>query len=264
MKNKMLIVAILSLFTFSLFGQNEKDQMMLVSFTKVTPANADAYVKATEDFISMLKTAGVNDVLWYGNFMDDYTFAYAVPIDNMAQLDKPFWAEAVKKVGLEKFKAAISEMESLMVESKNEIYIYNDGISYVHPSIAKEQNTYRVWTIFQFKPGSSEKVAELAKEWKELYVSKGIVANYQMYLGILGSNNETLVSLDYAKDAEELARRNAKAQEAFGEEGQKLWEKTVKLIVSHEVITGAYLPNLSYFPAPEKVEKEDVMVKEKE
>ena len=88
MTNKIIITAIFTLFTFSIFAQQDHNQLLLINSVKVAPSNVDAYENSFLKFVNILEEAKVDDVAWYSNVFDNYTYINAVPIDNLAEFNK--------------------------------------------------------------------------------------------------------------------------------------------------------------------------------
>ncbi|MFK7775414.1 MAG: hypothetical protein AB8F94_24955 [Saprospiraceae bacterium] len=74
-----------------------------------------------------------------------------------------------------------------------------------------------------------------------------------MYFSSIGVDENTVVTLDFAKNAEDLAKREAEAGKLLGEEGQKLWNKTLALLKEVDTVTGEFRADLTYIPKKETV-----------
>lgn len=248
------IICLLLLITQSpSFAQSNDNQLFLVQFTKVKPSEGVNYEKEIKNFVQMISNAQVQSTVWYGSVSDDFTYMYAVPAKNFAVLDQPYWAEAVKKIGEEKFMSTVSSLNKYVENQRTEMYMLSSSLSYQHADLKGVNNTYREWTTYKFKPGSAVKVAALAKEWKDLYAKHNAKLDYQMYFSSIGVDENTVVTLDFAKNAEDLAKRETEVNKLLGEEGQKLWIKTLALLNEVDTITGEARPDLTYIPKKETV-----------
>ncbi len=249
----LAIFLLLSTFAVqSSYAQDSDNQLILVHHEKVKPKDYKAYMEVSKKFVQDFKSHAVSDVSWWAGYQNDYNFVWVVPIDNMAQLDKSMWTEAKRKMGEDKFKALMAESSPYIVETKEEIYELQSDLGYTHQSRkGLKDKHYRKWTTMKFGAETTHStISALAKEWKELYAKHNVEFEYRVYLPVIGPNGNTVVLMDMAKNAADLAAMEAKANETLGEEGDKLWAKTVALIDEIEVKTGSMLPELFYFPKP--------------
>lgn len=262
-KSIILLISFLLAFNFSiqsLVAQTNDNQLYTIRTIKVEPAKRAAFEKALTTANAAFKAAKVSNLEYYINSTFDYDYYAAVPIENMAEMDKSYWAEAISKMGREKFVQAVAPVEEHFSESHMDIYVHRKDWNYQHPSLKDTPTGYRKWHLYQFKSGASPQVEALMKEWIALLKQKDIVRSQSFFQGVIGPKEGTIVSLIDAKDAASFAQQEAKFWGKVGAEGRALWEKTEALLVKIETREGRFRPDLSMYPST--VTKEETAKKE--
>lgn len=231
-------------------AQADEDILMMVSIDKVEMSKIAEYEKAVKNFNAKHQEAKVKSVGWWGNSQENATYVYAVPIDDMASLDNAYWAESAKKLGDATLKNLFKDMNQYVESTQLLIYNMEAELSYMNPNTPYNGSDYRETTYYQFKAGSAEEVEELAKGYKKLYTDNALSGSFQVYRNLFGNQDEWVV-LDFAKSAKEMAENNAANNKKLGTKGQELQKKMLSLLVSTNVVTGRFRPDLTYFPEPE-------------
>jgi len=262
MRNLLGSLIALLLFTFSttlLTAQTGKDQLYKITSVQIHPSKVMAYEKAVSDLGKAMIAADATTVELHANQTEDFTYYYAVPINNMEALFTNEWAATVAKVGEEKFMDLYGKVVACERESSADFYLHKADFSYYHASSRGQAQNYRVWTVYQFKAGTQKEVAAIAKEFKALCKKHDVSMNYGLYFGVLGDNDNVVVRLDSAKDAVTYEQQQAKAAEKIGKEVQPLMARLFAIVDKMEIKRGYYLPRFS--SVPEKTtavaEKED-------
>lgn len=236
----LLVVSI----NFNSFAQ-EKDQMISVHFQKVKPSKVMEYEKASKAFSAKLQENKVESVSYQAAMQEDFTYLYVVPIENMAHFDKPFWAEAIEKMGAENFSKAINGCEDCIESQDDHVYTRNADLSYATAG-SGEDNTYARWSGYYFKPEKGEKAMKIAKKWKDWHSKHNSGASYSLYTGGLGAEAPMIVIFESAKDAAALNVLDQKIEAMMDEEGKLLREKTLSVVRKIEIKEGYLRPDLSY------------------
>lgn len=242
--------------TSMLSAQTSKDQLYIVQTTKIDLSKLMQFEKESQKVAADFKTAEIDDVKWAAHRMEDLTYSFGIPIENMAQLDK-YWASAIKKLSAKNLPLQNKEREACITEEKQVIVLHKKNLSYHHPNVVFSENNYRVWTYYQFKK-DADKVA-LAKAYKTLCEQHNIVASYSMFFGLLGTDANTVAVQFIAKDEIDYVQQQTEMRKKMGEEGQQVVAKVLSSIEEMEVKRGVFVPSISYYPAPKSVvaEKED-------
>ncbi len=250
MKNVSLLLAALFLLVSSKIYSQSDSQLYTVRTITVEPAKAMTFEKCLKKANETFKEADVNGIVYYTSSNTNYEYYVAVPIDNMAELDKRFWTEAISKMGEEKFEDTFDPVTENILETEVEIYRNRLDWDYEHPSLKDQKLTYRKWTTYQFKQGTKEQVEELMKEWLTLFKEKDIVRRQSFYVGLIGPKYGTMVSVLSAKDRTTFSKNEAEFWDKVGEEGEALWDKTKELVVKIESKEGRFREELSLMPSP--------------
>jgi len=244
-----------------LVAQNDDVQLYLINSVKVQPSKVVAYEKAVNNFNASMRTANVNSIEYYANATANYEYHYALPIDNMAQLDKSYFGAAIKKIGEEKFRKEIAAMDACKVEEVNAIYAHVKAFDYSHASLKDTEMNFRKWDVYECKPGTEDQVYALAAEWKALLKKHDIVRRHAYYFEAIGPKVGTLIVVTDAKDQATYAQQQQQLFEKTGAEGLALWRKTEALMLDVKHRTGRFRLDLSVIPT---VEKSQPVVAEKE
>jgi len=196
-----------------------------------------------------LNAANVSNVRYVVNSTTNYEYYIAMPLENMAQLDKSFWAESISKLGREKFLGILSAIDKNVIESRLDVYTHRIDLSYNHPSLKNTEMGFRKWLMYEFKPGTDLQRTALRKEWLALFEKHDIVRSAALFEGLIGPNEGTIVVLREAKDEETYIKENKEFWKKTGAEGRALWEKTEALLVKSDTRSGSLRLDLSRLPS---------------
>lgn len=252
MKNLFpIIFSFLLLFNFSaesIIAQSNDSQLWNINRVKIDPADREAYELAGIKGTEALKAANVSNTFYITHGTDQYEYFISMPIKNMAELDKSFWAEAVSKLGVEKLTELMAAYEGKIKESKLEIYRQLNELDYEHSSLNVADLNFRSWTIYECKPNKQAEVYAVQKAWLDLFKKHNIVRKHMVFEGLIGTKSNTFVLVEFAKDRETQAKQQAELLKKGGEELQALWKRTEALILSTETITGRPIHDMSIYP----------------
>lgn len=252
MKNLIICsFSLLLMFNISIestFAQSD-NQLFIIRSVKVDPPKIDAYEKSILALNEALNEANVSDVEYYMNSTLNYEYYAAVPIENMAALDKNYWAETVSKVGAENFEKLIATMQENVIETNLDIYQHQTDLKYKHSSLEDTEMGYREWLALEFRQGTHRQVKEIMKEWVALYKKYDIVRNINCYYAVIGPKEGNMIITFDSKDQVIAAQQDKDFRVKTGKEGYALWKRTEALLVSLETREGFFRPDLSRVPA---------------
>lgn len=234
----------------SIVAQSDDNQLYAIRTMKVEPSKRAAFEKALKTANAAFREAKVSNLEYYTNSTTSYEYFAAIPIENMAALDKSYWGEAISKMGLEKFIEVVTPVEENWGETHLDIYLHRKDWNYQHASLKDTEMGYRHWDIYQFKPGTAAQVEALMKEWLALFKEKDIVRQQAFYTAVIGPNDEVVVTTMDAKDAATFAQQESEFWKKVGDEGRALWEKTEAILVKSETREGRFRLDLSMLPLP--------------
>ena len=144
----------------------------------------------------------------------------------------------------------VAAMDACKAEETDLIYVHRKDLEYVHPSVKDTELNFREWQNYEFKPGSSQQVLALLKEWQVLLKKHDVVRRHSVYLEVIGPKVGSMVLVISAKDALEYEQQMDVFWEKIGEEGLALWRKTEALMTNLEIKQGYFRPVLSMIPTP--------------
>lgn len=248
-----LILAGILLFSFSSikYAQDKgmKDQLFYVHEEVAKVSMIDQYEKTNMQFFDLFKKNNLDVPGIYTAQGDDYHYYFLIPIDNYAGIDKISEAfnsffKAVNGDSFQKLSdennAAISYTHDFVLRRSAELSYYgkdtsmDSGKKFIH------------WDFYTFKPGTMQKVTELAKKFKELYTSKGIENRYTVWFADMGENNNLVIVSHIAKDAASYYSESKAENEKLGEEGEALWKQMVQLLAKFDHRNGMRRDDLMY------------------
>jgi len=262
MRNLLGLLIAGLLFTFStslLTAQASKDRLYKITTTQVSPSKVIDYEKAIANFGDALRAVDATEVEIHAYRTNDFHYFFAEPVNNMAELFTNKWTATVEKVGEEKFTGLLGKAMECERERREDFFLYKGDLSYRHASLKGQKQNYRVWTAYQFKAGTKEEAVALCKEFKALYQKHDISVNYAIYFSVLGTNDNTVLVLDVAKDAFTYEQQQKELAEKLGKELQPLIVRLYATLDKVEIKRGYYLSKFSNVPgaAPASVAKKE-------
>jgi hypothetical protein len=208
----------------------------------VKPSMTTAYFNFLKKTKEIYEKNQVN--LTYSTFMqDDNTFYFFTPMQPMdiAGVYKGY-SEASAKVGTDAIAKLWAE-KGKYIDSHNEfVTALLPQFTYLAPA---EGENFR-HTMFWFPmDGMESEVDQIAKEWIELHQSKKSPDGYQSFKTVLGGEPGYVI-VRWGKDEMDFYSKNKKGNELLGEEGAKLWSRTLAITKKVYRRNSWHLPDLSY------------------
>jgi hypothetical protein len=180
---------------------------------------------------------------------DDFTYYIFMPLHdmNIGTFYKTF-GDVEAKVGKEAF-ANLFAAKANCIESSQE-FVTKLLPQYTYLTPGKEDN-FRQFTFWFPLPGKQAEVEQISKEWVALHKSKNAPRGYHTFQTILGQEQGYVV-VSWGKDQMDLLGKIKATNGLFGEEGAKLWARTLAITRKIYHKDAWYLPEVSYFyqPAP--------------
>jgi len=241
------------IFTSGLFAQNEmaKESLFIIHEDIVKPAMVGEYESASKELAAKLKEHNIQELNYNAASRDDFHYIYVSKIENMAELDSNPWKTFEEKMGKDKVEALWNRFDKCYDSHKNFIVRRLDDLSHMPASITANISNlnFRHWDFYYIQPEKREEARKIAKEWKTLYESKNIQDDgYRLSFGDLGTDMPVYVTVQFAKDAADFNAKNMKTDQALGEEGKALMQRTMALTRKFESVDGWARPDLSYVP----------------
>ncbi len=247
---RIILLAFILIFTvrWTFAQENPATQLLLIHEDNVIVGKAAQYAKASVGLKNLLAEVNFKETTYTAFWVDDYTYMYVSPIENMAQLDDSPWVKLSQQAGKDKTEAVFAEFAGTYDTHRDFIAVFHPDLSYKPEQLQEEGNNYREWNYMYYNEIHQDQILDLSREWKKLYEDKNVSNGYTIYTNGFGHKGPVLVIHTWATDPVDHAQKNQKRQELLGEAAQKLWEKTEALAYRIETKSGWVMPDISYIP----------------
>lgn len=240
MKKSLIVVALGLFLTTQVTGQNAP-----VNFTVhedvVKPSMNVQYREALKKLKSACEQHKIS-FGWTAVALDNNTYHFLSPLKSFAELDKNPFADLEAKMG----KEALGKIWTALgqcVESQTEFVIaLLPQFSYLTP-VEGENNLYA--TFLYFEGGKEMEGEAILAEWKKLYETKKVPTGYSLYKYVFG-HNQGYIFVSSGKSVVDTDMKDQKAIEMLGEEGGKLFAKTLAITKSYSNMRADVVPEFSY------------------
>ncbi|GJM29549.1 MAG: hypothetical protein DHS20C17_21840 [Cyclobacteriaceae bacterium] len=232
------------IFTFSLQAQDA--QKFIVHEDVVFPSKIAAYEAASKVFAETMEKHEATDAAFLTVSLDDNRYLYVSAIADFAALDSNPFKKVSEAMGEDAFGKMMSQYDGTFESHKNYVINLSHDLSYNSNEIIMEGVNFRHFDYWYVTPGKWKEAKAIAKEWKDLYASKGVEQGYRVYTGGLGTE-ELLMVVSWAKSPEEFYSQRAKNREALGDIND-IMNRTMALTRKRESFDGMIRPELSYQP----------------
>jgi hypothetical protein len=234
----------------------EKPQLFCIYKEVVKPGLAEQYEAAVKHMISEFQAYQIDPekVHWQAVSGPEIGYVYVTPIENFAAMDqmKANWMEVLGTIGEEKFE----EMTAPAAEAMEQVEVFHVArrldLSYApeNPRLKPEEIKYIHYGFYYAIPGKQKDLEAIAREFAELYKSKGIDTGWSLYESITGSDLPVYVVAQGAKSAADYFSNRERIGELLGEEAKKIGMKVGATVRKMEYKEGMPRPDLSY-PEPD-------------
>lgn len=243
MKRKLTSVLFVLLTVVS-YAQ-DAPEMFAIFESQVKPSATAVYRDAVKKFVATCKQQNMS-FSWSAGSLDDNTYLYIVPIKGFADLDKNMFADLEAKIGKDVLGGLWQGMDKCVDSQSSSIAVFMPGMSYLNPPPGEYFRSVLYWTPEPDKAAEAEK---LIAEWNNLFKSKKAPGGVHTYKTIFGGE-PGYVFVSWGKNKLDLATKDQKNNELFGEEAGKLWAKTMLITQKYYTRDGWVETELSYAPAP--------------
>lgn len=225
----------------SAFVAAQNPQMYSVHEDVVKPSMTAKYRELLQKLKAVCEQHKLN-FTWITVSFDDNVFRHMAPIKTMADLDKNPFADLETKMGKEALGKLWSDFGNCLEGQMDYVNMYLPELSYLAPL---PEETFREITFWTVEPGKEAEAESIMKEWKKLYEAKKAPNGFVTFRALLGKEyNFTVAS--WGKDELDHATKAAKTRELLGEEGDKLWERTMSITRKYDTKRAWIMPGFSY------------------
>jgi len=207
---------------------------------------------AVKNFVKLLTDSKVEETSFRVVQVNYNTYSFITPFNDYDGLAKYLsMREAMaEKVGKDKFDQAMSQFDGCYDTHRDYLLTLRNDLSYkatvgLNP---EEGFNFRHLDYWYVVPGKEDEMIEILKEMKALYEAKNIEQAYRVYIGGIGTHDQTVILVRPDKGRVEWAISSEKRNELGGEEMDKLLDKTGSIIQKFEHMSGRMRPDLFYIP----------------
>jgi predicted CopG family antitoxin len=215
--------------------------MFGVFVDNVKPSMDANYREALKKLKSVCQQNKTN-VNWNSVGFDDNSYAHLVPMKSFSDLDKNPWTELSAKIGKEAMANLWADLDKCVDEHSSYMMTKMPDLSYLAPV---EGENYRDILFWYAESGKEAEAEKIIAEWKNLYESKKAAGGVITYKVIFGREPGYAI-VSWGKNEADLAAKNQKNNELFGEEAGKLWAKTMLITKKYYSKRAWVMPDFSY------------------
>ena len=169
----------------------------------------------------------------------------------MGDLDKSRFSLLQSKMGSEEFNELFDNFDNCYDVHTDYIIHLDHDLSYM-PDEGQDNFEYRKMQFYYSTPQNFQKVLDIAKQFKELYVKKNSKEYYSLYRSGFGAPGQFIIVSISAKSAEDNERIFKANKELLGDDRTPLMDELLKSITKLESLNGYIRADLSYSPKIEK------------
>ena len=244
----LLVVILLSAFSFLFAQQDQKPVRLLVMQDVVYPNKADAYEKAQKEMNEFIKQ-NYPGVKWDCLQYDQYTYDYLVELKSYSQIDdmNKMWADKMKIVNQDEFNKLASNFIGTisathqMVVTLDKKGSYNSKNPYIKQSDAK----FYHWDYFEFIPGKEDEAIAVAREEAALSEKLDLRGDFHLWRVSMGQNTNAIVYASWDKNRVDFFTDMENDNKIAGKEMEELDKKFMSYVVKFDHWNGKSRPELS-------------------
>ena len=233
------------LFSAMAFGQGDNTQLFIVHEDVVKPSMIAKYEQTSKALKDLLEAHSYSDLKYMTVQSDNNRYLYLSTAENYAEMDKNVWAGIFEKAG-DELNRIFEGFDGCYDTHWNYTLRLNHDLSYDSEGINNDDKLFRHFTWYYIDPAMESEAHEVAKEWKELFKSKGVKQSYRIYQSDMGMHTPMYIVIQQAKDQASWLKESEAAQKALGEDGARLSAKTAALCTKIEEFNGRMRPDLAY------------------
>lgn len=255
--NYLVSIAILLVMSLNLTAQDsteekaekpKKKQLMTVHVDEVKPSMYLEYEKISKELIDLCTKHGIDDVNWMVVERDDMSFSYVSPMEKFGDLDRQYFKTLVEKAGEEVVKDLFNRMDKCYDKHYNMTLALDYELSYMPEGmdINMTDQLYRDFAYYYFEPQNYAALKDLAKKFKDAYVTANSDYHYRIYWSGYGTGDQYLMVVSSGTSEADLATKREMNREKMKEAIKDLRVEFLQLITDMDFASGEMRPDLSY------------------
>jgi len=241
MKKLITVLLLTVLLSVHSIAQDASPSMIVIHEDIVKPS-MDATYRQTMGKLNDACNQNKTSFSWNSIAYDDNSYVHISPLKTFAELDKEPFAELETKIGKEAMTKLWADFDRCIESHRTFVVLPLPQFSYTIPSVG---DNYREITFWYVEPGKDAEAEKIMAEWKTLYESKKAPNGFTVSKAIFG-REPVYAFVSWGKNAVDLATKEQKTQELLGEEGGKMWAKTLAITQRYHSKRGWTLPEFSY------------------
>lgn len=186
--------------------------------------------------------------LSYSTFrQDDNTYYFFMPMEraDIGAVYRSF-ENVESKIGKENFKTLVGKKGEYIDSHQEFVTELLPQFSYLQPG---ENDNFRHMMFWYPIEGMEDEVEQICQEWIALHKSKNSGQGYQTFRNVFGGEMGYVI-VSWGRDHLDNLMKARKANELLGEDGMKLWARTMAITRKIDHKNGWFLPHLSYTHKP--------------
>ena len=247
-----VIVIAMTLFPLISLAQDSKDyQAYWIHEDRVKPSMTDEYEQIAKDLVAVCKEHNVQETQWLTMSLNDYSYLYVSPIENMADLDKDEFASLTEKMGAEKVKALFERFNNTYDEHGDYIVYLNKNLSYMPGGVKQtiDGQNYRTLYYNYVKPENNKGFVDALKKMKASFEKHNSKIHYRVYktgFGIMGTYYMIAVAAENNLESARIGDENWKVMK---DDFEPLLKEMSKYTWKTDEKRGWMREDLGYIPA---------------
>jgi len=247
-----LIVICLTLLPLISLAQDSKDyQAYWIHEDRVKPSMTDEYEQIAKDLVAACKEHNVQDTQWLTMALNDYSYLYVSPVENMADLDKDEFASLTEKMGADKVKALFERFDTTYDEHGDYIVYLNKNLSYMPAGVKQtiEGQNYRTLYYNYVKPEHNKGFVDAMKKMKASFEKHNSKIHYRVYktgFGVMGTYYMIAIAAENNLESARIGDENWKEMK---DDFEPLLKEMSKYTWKTDEKRGWMREDLGYMPA---------------
>ena len=180
---------------------------------------------------------------------EDLTIYYVAEVDDYAGIDQinREYNHLAAAMGGESFYRKMNE--SIAAASSLKTWVVSEGVdSGYQPAnlrLKPEEEKFYAFEYFYLLTGHDAEVAQLVRDWADLYRRKGIADGFRVFRGVMGIDGPVLIVSVGARDAVDYETQQAKIRATLGADAEPLIKRTWAVTDRYEIKRAVARPDLS-------------------
>lgn len=174
-------------------AQDKKEvQAYWIHEDRVKPSMSDEYEQVAKDLVAACKEHNIEGTQWLTMKLNDNSYLYISPINNMADLDKNDFAILGEKMGADKMAALFARFDPTYNEHGDYVVYLHKNLSYMPDGVSQtvEGQNYRTLYYNYVTPENDKGFVETLKKIKASFEKHNSKLHYRVYrtgFGVMGT-----------------------------------------------------------------------------